>query len=112
MNKTVLAMLSLSMLVTACATESKLAASSEAVEPMAVDSSQTLQPATTQHVDADAKLVEIKAVAKPANDQTVSRLAAAPDFYHCLVSWSGAVQTTLTPWTGAIKQCDTLGSAK
>lgn len=85
-SKPVIGKLSLSMLISACATESNLIINSEPVEPIAVGRSQTLQTDATPNVVAETKLVEVKAVAEPANEQTVSRLAAAPDFYHCLVN--------------------------
>ncbi len=112
MMKSALTLLSLSMLLTACATESKLAANTGPVEPTAADVSQTMQPATAWKDWAEARPAEVKAVAKPSTDRSVSHLAAAPDFHRFMANWSGAMQSSLTPWTGVIKRCDTQESVK
>jgi len=94
MYKTALAALVLSMLLSACATESGLEANGGA----AVESGQPVQA-----VAALPAAHESNAVSAP----DASRLAMAPDFQHCLVNWSGAIQSYLTPWTEPARQCDT-----
>lgn len=108
MHKSALASLVLSMLVSACATESKLATNAEPVGLPVTETSPPVQVSAPVPVLVEEKPVEIKAASKPL----VGHVALAPDFYQCMVSWAGAMQTSLTPWTGAIKQCDTRESGK
>lgn len=112
MHKSAIAFLTLSMLLSACATESRQAANAEPVAQAVAETGLPAQVAAPVAALVEAKPVEIKAADKPVADPAVGRLAVAPDFYQCMVNWAGAMQSSLTPWTGAIKQCDTRGSGK